>query len=208
MATPEAAKPKHRQLFEEIGLAIEKGAFVPGQRLPTEAELMQQYGVSRTTVTRTLRDLEHRGVIWRRRGIGHVRQGGRAHRDRAVRDDGPRHRAGQHLPQRLRNPRPRRRSRRRARPALPPQRPIEPRRRSRRIRRADDRPRRARRVLPAAQHFRRRRPDQPPRHRTLHPRQRPGRPARPRHLQFPAAQRASIWSAWTTSAAGTCSGST
>ena len=70
MATRDATKPKHRQLFDEIGLAIEKGAFVPGQRLPTEAELMQQYGVSRTTVTRTLRDLEHRGVIWRRRGSG------------------------------------------------------------------------------------------------------------------------------------------
>lgn len=70
MATQDAAKPKHRQLFDEIGLAIEKGTFVPGQQLPTEAELMQQYGVSRTTVTRTLRDLEHRGVIWRRRGSG------------------------------------------------------------------------------------------------------------------------------------------
>jgi GntR family transcriptional regulator, arabinose operon transcriptional repressor len=70
LATGDAAKPKHRQLFEEIGLAIEKGDFMPGQRLPTEAELMQQYGVSRTTVTRTLRDLEHRGVIWRRRGSG------------------------------------------------------------------------------------------------------------------------------------------
>ena len=70
MAASSSAKPKHRQLFDEIGLAIEKGAFVPGQRLPTEAELMQQYGVSRTTVTRTLRDLENRGVIWRRRGSG------------------------------------------------------------------------------------------------------------------------------------------
>src|SRR3954453_23976762 len=70
VAIRDAAKPKHRKLFEEIGLAIEKGAFVPGQRLPTEAELMQQYGVSRTTVTRTLRDLEHRGVIWRRQGSG------------------------------------------------------------------------------------------------------------------------------------------
>jgi DNA-binding LacI/PurR family transcriptional regulator len=70
VATRDAAKPKHKQIFEEIGLAIEKGAFVPGQRLPTEAELMQQYGVSRTTVTRTLRDLENRGVIWRRRGSG------------------------------------------------------------------------------------------------------------------------------------------
>jgi GntR family transcriptional regulator of arabinose operon len=70
VATGQAVKPKHRQLFEELGNAIQKGSFVPGQRLPTEAELMQQYGVSRTTVTRTLRDLENRGVIWRRRGSG------------------------------------------------------------------------------------------------------------------------------------------
>src|SRR6478672_9837946 len=70
VATRNAAKTKHRKLFEELGGAIDKGDFVPGQRLPTEAELMQQYGVSRTTVTRTLRDLEHRGVIWRRRGSG------------------------------------------------------------------------------------------------------------------------------------------
>lgn len=70
MATKDVTKPKHKQLFEELGRAIQRGAFVPGQRLPTEAELMQQYGVSRTTVTRTLRDLEHRGVIWRRRGSG------------------------------------------------------------------------------------------------------------------------------------------
>jgi DNA-binding LacI/PurR family transcriptional regulator len=70
VATRTAVKPKHKQLFEELGQAIQRGAFVPGQRLPTEAELMQQYGVSRTTVTRTLRDLENRGVIWRRRGSG------------------------------------------------------------------------------------------------------------------------------------------
>jgi DNA-binding LacI/PurR family transcriptional regulator len=66
----ETSKPKHRLLFEELGRAIKRGTFAPGQRLPTEAELMHQYGVSRTTVTRTLRDLEHRGVIWRRRGSG------------------------------------------------------------------------------------------------------------------------------------------
>jgi DNA-binding LacI/PurR family transcriptional regulator len=63
-------KHKHIQLYEELGKAIQKGAYMPGQRLPTEAELMQQFGVSRTTVTRTLRDLEHQGVIRRRRGSG------------------------------------------------------------------------------------------------------------------------------------------
>jgi DNA-binding LacI/PurR family transcriptional regulator len=63
-------KPKHLKLFAELDRAIRAGVFARGQRLPTEAELMKQYSVSRTTVTRTLRDLEHSGVIWRRRGSG------------------------------------------------------------------------------------------------------------------------------------------
>lgn len=70
MPPRDAIKPKHIQLFEELGRAIKRGTFAPGQKLPTEAELMHQYGVSRTTVTRTLRDLENRGVIWRRQGSG------------------------------------------------------------------------------------------------------------------------------------------
>lgn len=70
MAASSTTKLKHIQLYEELGSAIKKGAYMPGQRLPTEAELMQQFGVSRTTVTRTLRDLEHQGVIRRRRGSG------------------------------------------------------------------------------------------------------------------------------------------
>lgn len=70
MAAKDVVKPKHLRLFEDLGRAIKTGTFAPGQRLPTEAELMHQYGVSRTTVTRTLRDLEHRGIIWRRQGSG------------------------------------------------------------------------------------------------------------------------------------------
>ncbi len=63
-------KPKHVKLFAELDRAIRTGVFAQSQRLPTEAELMKQYRVSRTTVTRTLRDLEHSGMIWRRRGSG------------------------------------------------------------------------------------------------------------------------------------------
>ena len=70
MSTSSPTKHKHIQLFEELGRAIQKGEYIPGQRLPTEAELMHRFGVSRTTVTRTLRDLEHQGVIRRRRGSG------------------------------------------------------------------------------------------------------------------------------------------
>jgi DNA-binding LacI/PurR family transcriptional regulator len=66
----EAVETKHNRLYEELSRAITRGVFAPGQKLPTEADLMRQYGVSRTTVTRTLRDLEHHGVIWRRQGSG------------------------------------------------------------------------------------------------------------------------------------------
>ncbi|HZZ42625.1 MAG TPA: GntR family transcriptional regulator [Tepidisphaeraceae bacterium] len=70
MASRGIAKPKHLVLYEDLGRAIQAGSFAPGQKLPTETQLMHQYGVSRTTVTRTLRDLEHRGIIWRRQGSG------------------------------------------------------------------------------------------------------------------------------------------
>jgi DNA-binding LacI/PurR family transcriptional regulator len=70
VAVDRQAKPKHQLLFDELRRAIRSGTYSPGQRLPTELELMQQFNVSRTTVTRTLRDLENQGVVWRRRGSG------------------------------------------------------------------------------------------------------------------------------------------
>src|SRR3954451_12398439 len=70
LAKTRQGQPKHVKLFAELDRAIRAGVFAQSQRLPTEAELMKQYRVSRTTVTRTLRDLEHSGVIWRRRGSG------------------------------------------------------------------------------------------------------------------------------------------
>jgi DNA-binding LacI/PurR family transcriptional regulator len=57
-------------LFDVLRKAIRGGDFQPGAQLPTEFELMQHYGVSRTTVSRTLRDLETEGLVRRRRGSG------------------------------------------------------------------------------------------------------------------------------------------
>lgn len=63
-------QPMYRQIFESLRTKIWQGVFTPGIKLPTEAELMQQFGVSRTTVSRAMRDLEQSGLVSRCRGSG------------------------------------------------------------------------------------------------------------------------------------------
>jgi len=55
---------------EEIRQAIASGDYRPGSQLPTEAELVQLLGVSRTVVREALRLLEEDGLISRRHGVG------------------------------------------------------------------------------------------------------------------------------------------
>jgi GntR family transcriptional regulator len=54
----------------ELRLAITSGTFQPGSQLPTEAELCEMLGVSRTTVREALRVLDDEGLVARRHGIG------------------------------------------------------------------------------------------------------------------------------------------
>jgi DNA-binding FadR family transcriptional regulator len=54
----------------QIQEAIYRGDFVPGQRLPTERELLQQFGTSRATVREALRILEQSGLVRVRPGSG------------------------------------------------------------------------------------------------------------------------------------------
>jgi DNA-binding GntR family transcriptional regulator len=63
MTLTEAA---HLELHE----AIVDGLFSEGSQLPTEAELGEMLGVSRTTVRAALRSLEEEGFIVRRHGVG------------------------------------------------------------------------------------------------------------------------------------------
>jgi DNA-binding LacI/PurR family transcriptional regulator len=63
-------KPRSRQIYDSLRTRIDSGELLPGAKLPTEVQLMQHFAVSRTTVSRALRDLELQGLIRRRRGSG------------------------------------------------------------------------------------------------------------------------------------------
>jgi len=52
----------------KAGLAA--GRWPAGAQMPSEAELMAQFGVSRMTVTRALRELQAEGMVERSQGIG------------------------------------------------------------------------------------------------------------------------------------------
>jgi GntR family transcriptional regulator len=55
---------------QELRQAIARGTFGPGSQLPTEADLCQMLGVSRTVVREALRVLEEDGLVARRHGVG------------------------------------------------------------------------------------------------------------------------------------------
>ena len=58
--TTVAGVPLHRQLFLVLHDEIARGALAPGDVLPTEQTLCEQFGVSRITVRRALADLAAR----------------------------------------------------------------------------------------------------------------------------------------------------
>ena len=49
---------------------IAQGGWTPGVRLPSERELVEEFGCARMTVHRALRELEEEGLIERRQGSG------------------------------------------------------------------------------------------------------------------------------------------
>jgi DNA-binding FadR family transcriptional regulator len=58
----------YQRIVEQIEEALARGALGPGQRLPSERELVVQFAVSRSTVREALRVLESNGVIRSRPG--------------------------------------------------------------------------------------------------------------------------------------------
>lgn len=70
MAQRDAAKPKHRQIYEYVHRAIVSGQYACGARLPTDGQLMRRFSTSRPTVARAMRELEQAGLVQRRAGSG------------------------------------------------------------------------------------------------------------------------------------------
>ncbi len=66
-ATPVAPYARVKKfLKDELG----RGSWPPGTLMPSEAELVTQFGVSRMTVTRALRELQAEGMVTRVQGVG------------------------------------------------------------------------------------------------------------------------------------------
>ncbi len=62
--------PLYHQLFQVLERRIRAGTWQSTHSLPSEAELCQLYGVSRTVVRQAMEDLERAGVIYRVKGRG------------------------------------------------------------------------------------------------------------------------------------------
>lgn len=62
--------PIHRTISDHIRDSILSRKYREGQRLPSDAQLVAQFGTSRPTVARAMRDLQAEGLIERRAGSG------------------------------------------------------------------------------------------------------------------------------------------
>ena len=62
--------PKYQQVFDVLQNEILSGKYKSGQKLPSEAALVKQFGTSRITVGRAVRDLRQHGLVERRAGSG------------------------------------------------------------------------------------------------------------------------------------------
>jgi len=65
-----SSEPKHGRISRDLLAEIASGKYAPSGRLPSEAQLVERFGVSRPTVARALRDLQDQGLVERRVGSG------------------------------------------------------------------------------------------------------------------------------------------
>lgn len=89
-------RPRYTALADTIRQAITSGDYLPGDRLPSEAELCRANGVSRGTVVKAIEQLVSEGFVHRKQGSGsfvasrslHRRAGGLLSFSETARADG------------------------------------------------------------------------------------------------------------------------
>jgi GntR family transcriptional regulator of arabinose operon len=63
-------QPKYLQIVESLRAGIEAGRYRNGARLPSEAELVRRFSVSRMTAVKAMQHLQREGLLTRRTGSG------------------------------------------------------------------------------------------------------------------------------------------
>lgn len=67
---PEAPAAPYARVKQFLKEGLGHGHWAPGALMPSEAELVARFGVSRMTVTRALRELQTEGLVTRVQGVG------------------------------------------------------------------------------------------------------------------------------------------
>jgi DNA-binding FadR family transcriptional regulator len=60
---PMSDRPVYRQIADSLRGAIERGELAPGDRLPSESQLMERFGVAQGTVRNALGQLRGEGLV-------------------------------------------------------------------------------------------------------------------------------------------------
>mgnify|MGYP001793201616 CR=1 FL=1 len=63
-------QPLHTAISQKLKQQIEAGQYPPGDRLPSEFDLGELFGVSRTTIRRAVANLIHQGIVTTQQGKG------------------------------------------------------------------------------------------------------------------------------------------
>ena len=70
MIDAKSSKPRYEQIKEYLLTGIQNGVFQPGDRIPSERDLSEQFKVSRLTVNKAVKELERIGVVYAQVGKG------------------------------------------------------------------------------------------------------------------------------------------
>jgi GntR family transcriptional regulator, histidine utilization repressor len=70
MVSTDAAAPPYARVKQHLKDELARGRWTPGALMPSEAELVARFAVSRMTVNRALRELQAEGLVTRTQGVG------------------------------------------------------------------------------------------------------------------------------------------